>query len=513
MGLRYDLPSSPVVAHLISGSSTPPRVTHAEVEAFLRSLQHDHDRMISLHGDFEDDVRRAARESTARLLSAPFQRWDDYLPHDALESCLAPLARIFRSYGLLVLPIGNRQHQRDLDRFAGEAARAPAHGILTLIPGLYQPTVNVQVLDPDDGVRDALRRRDEWPGAIFILRDGRSVFLPLDTAYERLATIVRSGLPGHDPARTWSILSEEEERQGSRPPVRRRLLHLSDLHLGTRRAARAQDFLLANLGSFMPLDHVVISGDLFDNPLAKHREAYEHFVNQVRRHTGRLPVVVPGNHDQRILGNSFWRLGSRRRQMVELDWSRGLVHDAETRTAFFCFDSANTGNMARGSVSQDQLLRVGTKFDTENLDAELQGHLRIAVVHHHPYPYPAPNETPVTGPRKWPVRERLLEMTDAQSFLTWCAGRDIGLVLHGHRHVPRLVIDDVATGQKRGQHRQITTVGCGTSLGAGGAPMSFNVIEWNAESLSWSVDFQISRPDGQGFHSTLVQASSPPGRG
>ncbi|MER5466853.1 metallophosphoesterase [Streptomyces sp. NPDC002668] len=512
MGLRYDLPTSTVVAHLISGSGTSPRVTHAEVDSFLRGLQYDHDRMISLHGDWVGDVRRAARESTTRLRSATVERWDDYLPHDVLESSLAPLARIFRRYELVVLPIGNRYHQRDLDRFADEAARAPGHGILTLIPGLYQPAVNVQVLDPDDGVRDALRRRDEWPGAIFILRDGRSLFLPLDTAYERLATLVRYGLPHHDPARTWSILNEDEEWEFPPPPGRRRLLHLSDLHLGTRRAARAQDFLLANLGRFMPLDHVVISGDLFDNPLAKHREVYEHFAHQVRRRTGKLPVVVPGNHDQRILGNSFLRLGSRRRQLVELDWSRGLVHDAKTRTAFFCFDSASTGNMARGGVSQDQLLKVGTKFDTENLEAELQGHLRIAVVHHHPYPYPAPNETPVTGPRTWPVRERLLEMTDAQSFLTWCAGRDIGLVLHGHRHVPRLVINDVATGQARGQHRRITTVGCGTSLGAGGAPMSFNVIEWNAESRSWSVDFQISRPDGQGFHSALVRASSPPDR-
>lgn len=93
-------------------------------------------------------------------------------------------------------------------------------------------------------------------------------------------------------------------------------------------------------------------------------------------------------------------------------------------------------------------------------------------------------------------------MTDAQSFLTWCAGRDIGLVLHGHRHVPRLVIDDVATEQARRQYRRITTVGCGTSRGAGGAPMSFNVIEWNTESRSWNVDFQISQPDGQPWSGT-----------
>ena len=50
--------------------------------------------------------------------------------------------------------------------------------------------------------------------------------------------------------------------------------------------------------------------------------------------------------------------------------------------------------MARNGVCQDQLLKVDTKFDTENLDAQLRGQLRIAVVHHHPYPYPAPNETP-----------------------------------------------------------------------------------------------------------------------
>lgn len=49
-------------------------------------------------------------------------------------------------------------------------------------------------------------------------------------------------------------------------------------------------------------------------------------------------------------------------------------------------------------------------------------------------------------------------------------------------------------------------MGCGTSLGAGDSPLSFNVIDWNPATGSWAVDFQESEPDGRGFRSVAVRA-------
>jgi hypothetical protein len=51
-------------------------------------------------------------------------------------------------------------------------------------------------------------------------------------------------------------------------------------------------------------------------------------------------------------------------------------------------------------------------------------------------------------------------MDDAESFLGWCANRNISLILHGHKHVPRYREELVR--RTDGNSTLITTVGCGT---------------------------------------------------
>lgn len=140
---------------------------------------------------------------------------------------------------------------------------------------------------------------------------------------------------------------------------------------------------------------------------------------------------------------------------------------ADQKLVFFCFDSSRTGDLARGAVEPDQLLHVGTSFGVDNARGRLSDHLKIALVHHHPYPYTPEREIPIIDPRSWVGREELIEFRGAPGFLSWCAARGIGLVLHGHKHIPRLVHDRVAVGPRADdEQREITTVGCGSSLGA-----------------------------------------------
>lgn len=93
-----------------------------------------------------------------------------------------------------------------------------------------------------------------------------------------------------------------------------RILHLSDTHLGTERAARgaprgwrrAEDHALAMEAALRPafdeqVDLVLHTGDLFDKPNPP-TEAIGSAVELLHRASRRVPtVILPGNHDRRGL--------------------------------------------------------------------------------------------------------------------------------------------------------------------------------------------------------------------
>jgi hypothetical protein len=199
-------------------------------------------------------------------------------------------------------------------------------------------------------------------------------------------------------------------------------------------------------------------------------------------------------------------LGRKLRQLADLRW-REVVTDPDARIAFFCFDSSRTGDLARGSVDRDQLLKMATEYEVRNSNQALDSYLKVALVHHHPYPYVPDKETPIIDPRGWVGRESFIEFRDSDRFLAWCASRGVELILHGHKHIPRLIIyrvrDETADGHV---YRQLTTVGCGSTLGANGSAMSFNIIEWEPKSGNWNTHFMIDRGDGSGFKSAALQS-------
>jgi hypothetical protein len=194
------------------------------------------------------------------------------------------------------------------------------------------------------------------------------------------------------------------------------------------------------------------------------------------------------------------------RQLTDLEW-REVVVDDEAQMAFFCFDSSRTGDLARGCVDREQLLGMATEYEVRNTGQTLDKYLKIALVHHHPYPYVPHKETPIIDPRGWVGRESFIELRESDRFLAWCASRGVELILHGHKHIPRLIVDRVPDETSDGQtYRAITTVGCGSTLGANGSAMSFNLIEWDPKSGNWSAQFMIDRGDGSGFRSAALQS-------
>ncbi|MER6958572.1 metallophosphoesterase [Streptomyces sp. NPDC000618] len=521
MGPRFDLASSNIVTYLSSHKKPPPSLERDQLTQFLVSLTTS-DELVSNSPELVHEVRVVADTALRSLTSTSEPSENGFLDPSVTEGILHPLVQPFREFTIFIFPVGTSSDQKALAQFAGQAARLPGATTLVLTPAVYGSKENVQVMDPDMGIEQAIRNRDQWPGAIFSLWTGWSTFLPLDEAQGRLATIA-SGSTGPPVSPTlppkyrhiangtelnfsgaWSVLSA---RQTEISPARRRLLHLSDLHLGAKWTRNTKQLLIASLTrEIETVDEIVISGDLFDQPFRKHQQAYEDFIFQLQAISGKKPIPVPGNHDQRIFGLKWWSFLQRLRPLVDLDWSRGISLNHEARMAFFCFDSSRHEDLARGRVAQEQLLDMATKFQVLNAQGKLDGYLKVAIVHHHPYPYGTENEVSILDPRGWVGREEFIEMRDARQFLSWCAGRDIGLILHGHKHVPRLIVENVSTGYP-GDHRKVTTVGCGSSLGANKGPLSFNLIEWSPESQSWSVIFMIDRNDGQGFRSHYVQAS------
>ncbi len=513
VGVYFSLSSMNALAYLTARTPVRPRMTRADLRNFLDGLEYydaGHQRLISSSPEFVLKFQRAAGQVRRQLPPTDFAH-DDVrtLDPDVLTTALEPLRSLFHRYAAFVLPVGGERYRHALERFARETAMAPGHGILVLIPDIYDER-SFGVLEPNDGTAQAVREVDRWPGAVFVLRSGSSAFAPLDEAYGVVSQL--SGVfsrKADEPdvlAAADRIIDGVRERRAERTP-RRRILHLSDLHFGTDRSAQTQVFLQANVRELVPtIDHLVITGDLFDHPKKRHAQAFKNFSDQLRLLGFERSIVVPENHDQRFFGNSLLGFGKRLRQVADLEWSSLFVDEAR-HLLFICFDSARTGNLARGTVDGEQLLKVATDLDVEDRDGRFDGWLRIALVHHHPYPYESDNyrERPIIDPQSWIGREEFVGMDQAENFLTWCAARGVSLILHGHKHLPRLIIDKIET---QDGYAGITTAACGSSLGANNSQMSFNIVEWSPVSKSWSVDFKLDRGDGQGFRSAYIQAQS-----
>lgn len=250
-----------------------------------------------------------------------------------------------------------------------------------------------------------------------------------------------------------------------------RIVHLSDLHLGSqlarRRMPRVQSLIqtvISELGDEGPIVPV-ITGDLMDTPSEENLGDVRSFVGFLESLGIEKPVVVLGNHDVREDG---W-LNPKLDQALNLSRSP-VVWMKDHSVAFACFNSVNGGHLARGFIGEQEMTYVGNAIDSE---PDWSSFTLIGAVHHHPIPV----ETPSWYRRTWYERllgskfEKTEALADADAFLAWLAARGVPAVLHGHKHIPRF-----------DKHGDIAVVGCGSSIGKvdtevrGQTYMSLNVL-------------------------------------
>jgi predicted phosphodiesterase len=514
VGARFQIGHANFVAYLTADHrDLAPRADAQALFEFLASLTGPGALISSTMGT-PDDWTHHIGSAAEREMMAMDHQWGSSRVLSSAEVArrLDPLRTYFTGYELyaMVLPSGSWQQDTDSFRFFTEAAVSSHSKGLVLMPDYAHSSQLTEIVDPFPALQTLAENPVAPPAVVFWTRLKTSCVLPLREAQQffrqDLLVALDSGLGQVDRA-----LRFVAGRQRSK-----RILHLSDLHFGAKGSGRRRSWLKEHLtNELKTADRVVVTGDLFDNPKEPLRESFDEFRLDVENITRKDLLVIPGNHDVRSNGNAIGRFGRNSEYVTDLRWEP-VVFDDDLQTAFFSFNSSETGNLARGAVGERQRLDRGVLYDREvRRRPEVAEFMKIALVHHHPYAYgSAPTalyERILAG--LFGGEEQFIAFDEADAFMAWCAARGVSLVLHGHKHVPHLT---TTTVEARGLRQHITVVGCGSTTGVDKKPMCYDIVTLDPETKRWNVLFyHDEKGDGSGFglqNVSIDLRSQPAGR-
>ena len=193
-------------------------------------------------------------------------------------------------------------------------------------------------------------------------------------------------------------------------------------------------------------------------------------------------------------------------KQVALIGSQRVVVDDQCEMVFVCFNSSEKGRLARGRITKSQYRRLGGEYRTLTAARpQLKQYLPLVLVHHHPFSFDVPPETLAQrvfasiGLRD----EAFLALVDAEDLHRWCLDWNIKTILHGHKHKARYIEREINTDTNR---INLTAIGCGSSLGAEGSPVSYNTLDWDPATQRWIVSFRES-VNGGAFRETVAAVS------
>lgn len=496
MGAMFDISHINLVGYLTDekGLSAPRSDLHT-IGTFLMSLTYGNNLISSTQG-MVDDWTKKVTEGAAELyhrLNFQFDKPSNLEPIDS-KSYLNPLRKYFTGYDFYALIISSESYDSDQDvlKFFMEAGYSSGKNGLVLLPRGQYESGFTQFVDPFPALKALANNPIAPPSVLFWTRLGSACALPLKEALDFLRRDLLYALSDGQQATDKAIAYQATKRRS------KRILHLSDLHLGLAESTQRRSYLKRHIRSLLPsVDRVVVTGDLFDTPSEELRASFDEFRRDIEECSKKRLLVVPGNHDIRTKGNKIGNAGSHAEYFSDLEWLPIEV-DHDMQTVFFSFNSCESGNFARGSVSLRQRLSRAEIHDQEVSNrAQVQDYFNIALVHHHPINY---------GSQPTALYERILAMfggderfiafEQSEDFIKWCIDRNIGLVMHGHKHIPHL--STIKPFQENSS--EISTIGCGSSTGAEGKPMCYDIVTIEPSTKRWSVSFyQDERGDGSGF--------------
>ena len=525
MGAVFKLHHANLMAYLTS-SSPAPRTSLETLREFLEVLCYGHDYLISemSSSDWELRIRENARHALQMLeenltTEGNFTTTESYtemmtVAEDVMieaffvDTYLQDLRREFSYPQLFALAIGDKN-----SRVYREAIRiaqiSTTHRFLVLIPEVdSRETKQFEVLDPIPVFSTALDSISSWPGFLFWTRDGNSTFVPLMEGgyflFQAMEIFDRQQHDFYSPSGLDNNLNYLFQQYRDKQVKNKKILHLSDLHFGTDYANRNQRLLTAQIQNVVnSIDRIVITGDLMDSPNDANLNQFQNFNDTITNIiAGIKPISITGNHDQRwmgIIGNNYQHITQLRSSGIEIDDNLKIV--------FLILNSSIGGRLAQGEVTIEQLTQVGTELlNAQNRKPEIKCYLRILLIHHHPFPYEANPKTTLQRffqSINFLNEQNSLSLTDADLVHNWCVDWNIATILHGHKHKPRCLTQNISH-QRRSL--DIMAIGCGSSLGAEGSPVTYNLLEWNPEKRIWHASF-FESINGGAFRQTYFSAS------
>lgn len=526
MGLRFPIQFANIVGHLTWSQSLPqPRVIPEDLIDFYRFLS-----KAAEYGEVEESSAKILFSKNIiwrKKVSEAVQKELFFLNRSKIFSGLplripvtrgfkSKLKNLFSDFLLSCLFICTREDAKNIGisldenfKFLSESSEE----ILFLLPdGLDDFSEAINILDPFPAFEKVAKFPERLPGVLFWTPEGQTAFSPLEEAVEFLNNLIKLDSLEDFTIKEGLMKLEKTVERIFPSTTPKTILHLSDLHFGKKTAIRNQEYLLSHLHTVIPeTNRIIITGDLFDSPVDNAKQLFANFHSSLHRLSGKEPLIIPGNHDRRVLGN--FALNSFLKSYLNLNWSKLIEIDDEIKCVFFCLNSAREGTFARGNISDDQMRELAILYNNQVIcNRNLDGYLRIALIHHHPIPFEEGEEIVSRPPKTflkklvkmipladidsiWRLfgyfgirQEHFLSLSNSEDFLQWCADRNIALLLHGHKHLQRHAVKFLSS-KTTDSYSQLNAIGCGTSLGAGGYPLTYNILNWNDTTKRWTTTF------------------------
>jgi hypothetical protein len=474
MGLRFDINIANWIAYVLQSDAKIPGLTSDISEKEVLDVL-----LRKLDAGFRSSARRKEeftnKVSQARLKLERY-KWDSRgIAGDVLRDIRADLGD--RAWTALIVPSWT---DREIDHFlcADNLLRrlvepsnsvAEASYFSGLVLQLEQPErPDFPLVDVFPAFQTALNNSHRWPGVLVWTSRSQSGFFPVpfsglnngeETVQYILDLIKELNRNAKlDPVRVPGLPERAETQRLDYSQKVLNIIQVSDIHLGTKEANRRLPQLqrwirqlsdeLKKSGPVIP----IVTGDLMDTNDDDCVARAQLFMDFLSNLGTERPKVLLGNHDVRrggIINEDF-------RAAMNLYVDPPHVHWYDDhKIGLVCFNSALGGDLARGEITEQQKVYLGNLIAQKNV---WRDYVLVAALHHHPIKMELPD---------WYVRpfyEKVFggwfgntdKLIDADEFIDFVENHHMGVVIHGHKHIPK--ISETPVGR-------IPVFGCGSSVG------------------------------------------------
>lgn len=470
------------------------------LQHLVANIVHDAETLMSWVSYHPRLVQRALRNILIRIGS---ETETVFLNAQYIDSALADTRKLLWDHDVCAMTVGGEMDAAALAEFGEKIESFKSHDKFLFISGKTWNGEPLAFLDPFPMVHEILSRPDLWPGVLFWTHSGSFAFAPLERAIDLVKDVTEAIQGGVD-----SINKKIRSfKKGDSDSDIVRIIHLSDLHFGSKNASKYTAYLINHLGGIVKQnDRIIITGDLLNHPRPQYLQLYNSFLASLNYLTQGRVIVVVGNHDHRYFGNVIGAFYGLHRVVPQLDLHPLVIVDDALKCVFFRFDSAvDSAFFARGRIKDYQYIAVAADFENKCRNKpEIANYLAVALVHHHPY---SDKDTAGLKHRFSTGNEKFLRFSGGKIFLKWCAARNISLVLHGHKHEQmHFVASANLEAAETSGEQEVTAIGCGSSLGQENTPCRYNVIEWSPKNKQCSVTFYEDCKPAAGFMPKYIAA-------